>query len=212
LPTWRKLLEALTGFGDNRDLLLKESFSAAALAELEAIRENPAPYGQVSRIDGLIKTVDSVNEAAAQDKRELALKSIDAKLAEVQKSLDQVQANADLRNKALYPLQDLKTRVAGLSSIPKILYLQEQAGNLLDDAMMVIQAALAKPVSPPGPGKPATPPIPPVPQPKPSKVIRAAELSPTIYLETEAEVEAYVARLKAELLDAIHSGKRARIS
>ncbi|GAB6046505.1 BREX system P-loop protein BrxC [Methyloparacoccus murrellii] len=211
LPTWRKLLEALTGFGDNRDLLLKASASAAALAELEAIRENPAPYGQVSRIDGLIKTVDSVNEAAAQDKREQALKSIDAQLAEVGKSLDQVQADADLRNKALHPLQDLKTRVAGLSSIPKILYLQEQGGTLLDDAMLVIQSALAKPVSPPGPGKPATPPTPPVPQPKLSQVIRAAELSPTIYLETEAEVEVFVARLKAELLDAIQSGKRARI-
>jgi hypothetical protein len=48
--------------------------------------------------------------------------------------------------------------------------------------------------------------------PKPSRVIRAAELSPTIYLETEAEVEAYVAKLKAELLKTIHSGKRARIS
>ena len=48
--------------------------------------------------------------------------------------------------------------------------------------------------------------------PKPSKVIRAADLSPSIYLETEAEVEAYVAKLKAELLDVIQSGKRARIS
>ena len=212
LPAWYRLLEALTGFGDNRDLLLKESHSATALAELEAIRENPAPYGYIPRIEGLIKTVDAVNEAAAQDTRERTLKSIDAKLAEVQKSLDQVQADADLRNKALYPLQDLKTKVAGLSSIPKISYLQGQAGNLLDDAMMVIQDALAKPVPPSAPGKPATPQTPPAPQPKPSRVIRAAELSPTIYLETEAEVEAYVARLKAELLDAIHSGKRARIS
>jgi hypothetical protein len=42
-------------------------------------------------------------------------------------------------------------------------------------------------------------------------VIRAADLSPSIYLETEAEVEAYVAKLKAELLDTIQSGKRARI-
>jgi hypothetical protein len=31
--------------------------------------------------------------------------------------------------------------------------------------------------------------------PKPAKVIRAADLSPTIYLETEAEVESYVAKL-----------------
>lgn len=211
LPAWHKLLEALTGFGDNRDILLKESASAKALSDLEAIRENPAPYGHIPRIEGLIKTVDSVNEAAAQDTRERALKSIDAKLAEVQKSLEQVQADADLRNKALYPLQDLKTKVAGLSSIPKIAYLQDQAGNLLDDAMMVIQDALAKPVSPPAPGKPTTPQTPPAPQPKPSKVIRAAELSPTIYLETEADVEAFVAKLKDELLGTIHSGKRARI-
>jgi hypothetical protein len=48
--------------------------------------------------------------------------------------------------------------------------------------------------------------------PKPSKVIRAADLSPTIYLETEAEVETFIARLKAELLDAIKAGQRARIS
>ena len=211
LPTWRKLLEALTGFGDNRDVLLKDAASAAALTDLEAIRDNPAPYGQIPRIDALIKTVETVNEAAAQDKRERALKSIDAKIAEVQKSLDQIQAGADLRNKALHPLQDLKNKVAGLSSIPKILYHQDQGGNLLDDAMMAIQTAMAKPVAPPEPGKPAGTPTPAAPQPKPSKVIRAAELSPSIYLETEGEVEAYIAKLKAELLDTIQSGKRARI-
>ncbi|MDQ5960194.1 MAG: hypothetical protein QG592_1276, partial [Pseudomonadota bacterium] len=221
LPTWRKLLEALAGFGDNRDVLLKDATSATALAELEAIRDNPTPYGQVPRIEGLINTVEVINEAAAQDKRERALKSIDAKVAEVMKSLDQVQAPADLRNKALLPLQELNTKVAGLSSIPKIMYLQEQAGTLLDDAMGVIEKA----------NQQATPKVPTVAKdsgatttstvlttapksvaPKPAKVIRAADLSPTIYLETEAEVETYIARLKAELLDAIKAGQRARIS
>lgn len=207
LPTWRKLLEALTGFGDNRDVLLKDATSATALTDLEAIRDNPTPYGQIPRIEGLIKTVEAINEAVAQDKRERALKSIDAKIAEVMKSLDQVQASADLRNKALLTLQELKTKVAGLSSIPKILYLQEQAGNLLDDAMEIIEKASQKPASvakDPDAGPNTTPP-------KTSKVIRAADLSPSIYLETEAEVEAYVATLKAELLETIHSGKRARI-
>ncbi len=217
LPTWRKLLEALTGFGDNRDVLLKEATSAAALAELEAIRDNPTPYGHIPRIEGLIKTVEGVNEAAAQVKRERALKSIDTKIAEVMKALDQVQASAYLRNKALLALQELKTKVAGLSSIPKILYQQEQAGTLLDDAMEVIEKASQKSATvakDPGAatgstvlttGARSTPP-------KPIKVIRAADLSPSIYLETEAEVEAYLARLKAELLDVIQSGKRARIS
>jgi hypothetical protein len=212
LPTWHKLLDALTGFGDNRDILLKETTSATALADLEAIRENPAPYAQVSRIEALIKTVESVNEAAAQQKRELALKSIDAKLAEVQKSLDQIQADAHLRNKALYPLQDLKTRVAGLISIPKILYAQDQAGTLLDEAMLAIETACKPAPTTPGTTPPTgNPPVAPT-QPKPARVIRAAELSPSIYLETEADVEAFLAKLKAELLGTIHSGKRARIS
>jgi hypothetical protein len=43
------------------------------------------------------------------------------------------------------------------------------------------------------------------------KVIRAAELSPTTYLETEAEVDRYIAQLKSELLAAIQAGQRVRI-
>jgi hypothetical protein len=216
LPTWSKLLEALTGFADNREVLQKNALSATALANLESIRDNPAPYGQIPRIEALIKTVEGINETAAQVKRERALNSIDAKIAEVIKSLDQVQASPDLRNKALHPLQELKTKVAGLSSIPKILYLQDQGGNLLDDAMGVIEKFSPKPapaVKEPG----ATAPLSVVTigtsitPPKPSKVIRAADLSPTIYLETEAEVESYVAKLKAELLSTIKAGQRARI-
>jgi hypothetical protein len=219
LPTWRTLLEALTGFGDNRDVLLKDASSAHALAELEAIRDNPAPYGQIPRIDALIKTVEAVNQTAAHAKREQALMSIDAKIAEVQKSLDQIHASPDLCNKALLALQKLKAHVAGLSSIPNILYQQEQAGTRLDEAMELIERASQMPARPAtvakevGADKNATalttgarnaPP-------KPTKVIRAAELSPSIYLETQAEVEAYVDRLKTELLDTIQSGKRARI-
>lgn len=220
LPTWSKLLEALAGFVDNREVLQKDPLSATALADLESIRDNPAPYGQIPRIDALIKKVEAINESVAQVKRERALNSIDVKIAEVVKSLDQVQAPADLRNKALFPLQELKTKVAGLSSIPKIMYLQEQAGMLLDDAMDIIEKASQQAVpkaqtvvkdsgattlssvwitAPNGVA------------PKPSKVIRAADLSPTIYLETEAEVESYVAKLKAELLSTIKAGQRARI-
>ena len=216
LPTWRKLLEALAGFADNREVLQKLPAIAASLADLESIRDNPAPYGQIPRIEGLIRTVEAANEAAAQEKRERALNSIDTKMAEVVKSLDQVQAGADLRNRALLPLQELKTHVAGLSSIPRILYLQGQAGDLLDEAMVVLEKASQKhatvlkdsgntttqKVMTTGTSTAA---------PKPAKVIRAADLSPTIYLETAAEVESYVGKLRAELLAAIKAGQRARI-
>jgi hypothetical protein len=46
---------------------------------------------------------------------------------------------------------------------------------------------------------------------KPVKVIRAQALSSKTYLETEAEVEAYLARLKLVLLEVLNEGKKARI-
>lgn len=46
---------------------------------------------------------------------------------------------------------------------------------------------------------------------KTTKVIRAAELSSKTYLETEADVEAYVGKLKAELLATVRSGQMARV-
>lgn len=197
--------------------MIKDTKAAAALVDLEAIRDNPAPYGQISRIEPLIATVDGVNDGIAQDKREKALLSIDNKIAEVQKKLDAVQAEANLRNKALTKLQELKTKVAGLSSIPMIFFCQEQAGDALDEAMTIIESALHKPTptaqepgttsKPLNTGTGSTVTV----APKPAKVIRAADLATQSYLETEAEVEDYIAKLKAELMAAIKAGQRARI-
>lgn len=52
--------------------------------------------------------------------------------------------------------------------------------------------------------------VPPPPA-KTTKVIRVAELSSKTYLETEADVDTYVTKLKAELLKAVRSGQIARI-
>ncbi|MDO9048767.1 MAG: hypothetical protein Q7U66_13685 [Methylobacter sp.] len=43
------------------------------------------------------------------------------------------------------------------------------------------------------------------------KVIRAEALNTKTYLETEDEVDAYLAKLGKELLLALHEGKKARI-
>jgi hypothetical protein len=56
-------------------------------------------------------------------------------------------------------------------------------------------------------GHPNVPP----PAAKPTKVIRAADLSAKSYLETEADVEAFVTQLRAELLSAVRAGQKARL-
>ncbi|ABE46896.1 BREX system P-loop protein BrxC [Polaromonas sp. JS666] len=214
ITAWRKLLDGLRAFADNREALDKVPQAAAALAELTQIRDNPKPYGQINRIEPLVAAVTAVNEQLAQARREKALLSIDAKIAEVQAKLDAVGATPELSNKALRPLQDLKTRIASQTSIAQILYLQGQGGDAMDDAIALIEEAMAKlSAATGGTAKPVQAVQPNVAPPvaKPTRVVRAAELSSKTYLETEADVDAFVVKLRAELLAAIHSGQMARV-
>ena len=134
--------------------------------------------------------------------------SIEQKLAEIETALDHVQANADLCNNALRPMQQLKISIAGQSSIPQIRYLAERAGAHLDTAMDSIAAAQKQPapgIKEPGAGNTGTTPQ------KPVKVIRAQELSNKTYLETEDEVDAYLTKLRKALVAVLQEGKKARI-
>ncbi|MDO8264479.1 MAG: BREX system P-loop protein BrxC [Gallionella sp.] len=219
ITAWRKLLAALSQFADNRDALVKVPQAAAALADLTQIQGNPKPYGQVNRIEPLVATVTAVNEQLAQARREKALLSIDGKLAEVQAKLDATCATPDLSNKALRPLQDLKQRIASQTSIAQLLLLQGHGGDAMDDAIDLIESAsaAAKPIhqvaSPGDTAKPVQtgqPNVAPTVV-KNTRVIRAADFSTKNYLESEADVEAFLSKLKAELLAAIHAGQRARL-
>jgi DNA repair exonuclease SbcCD ATPase subunit len=217
IVAWRKLLDGLQTVADNRAALDKLPQAASALTELAQIRDNAKPYGMVSRIEPLLATVISANEQLAQEKRDRALLSVDEKLTEVQAKLSAVGASPDLSNKALRQLQDLKARIANQTSIAQILYLQGQGGEAMDDAITLIEAAVA--VKPPPVAKPAnsTKPtqtgpadVPQAPA-KTTKVVRAAELSTKSYLETEADVHAYIEKLKTELINTVRAGQIARI-
>lgn len=182
-PVWARMLDGLTSFADNREALAKETASAQALADLEAIRANPMPYAQVNRIEALLSAVEKVNESLASARREKALLSIDGKIQEATQALDQAQADPSLRNAVLQPLQSLKTQLAGLVSIPRILFLQGRAGELLDEVMDKIAAAQTKasikPAPSPTPGGTPTPPPPAPPAAKPIRVVRVDALIQT---------------------------------
>ncbi|MDD5632716.1 MAG: BREX system P-loop protein BrxC, partial [Methylococcales bacterium] len=208
ITLWQRMLEAMTAFADNHEALQQDINAANAIQELTAIRDNPAPYSQINRIEPLLNTVETVNGQLAATEREIALLAIEQKLAEIETALDHIQANADLRNKALLPMQQLKISIAGLNSIPQIHYLAERAGTHLDTAMDSIAAAQKQPapgIKESGAGNAGTTPQ------KPVKVIRAQELSNKTYLETEDEVDAYLTRLRKALLTALQEGKKARI-
>jgi hypothetical protein len=164
----------------------------------------------------LLSTVTAANERLAAQERETALLAIDQKLQEVETSLNHIQADDHLRNKALYPLQQRRISLASLSNIPKIRYQLQQADNELDSAMDIIAAA-QKPQSPAIKesgsinNTTSTYSAPAIPIQKPIKVIRAQTFSTKSYLETEAEVDAYLAKLRQVLVATLNEGKKARI-
>lgn len=231
ITTWRRLLDGLAALKDNNSKLQANEKAGPALKELCAIRDNPQPYTQINRIETLLSTAEAVNQQLAGEKREQALSKLDEMIALIKHDLDSIQANDDLRNQALRHLQALKTQIEAESSIPQIFYLQEQAGSLLDKASALIsdtqekarkaaeQKPIVKPESAKTDGGSATPvkqeaihkPSITIPQVKPTTSIRAANLTTKTYLESEADINAYLTRLKEELMKAIATGQRARI-
>lgn len=213
LPTWRRLLEALATFEDNREALAKETKAGEALKAMEALRDDAAPYSKIARIEPLVATVQTVNDALAGAQREAALGSIEARIAEVQEALNQIGAAPALCNRALQPLQTLKVKVVGMTSLPQIAYLQGQAGDRLDEAMAVIRLSVAPPPPPPPPvpGKPPVVVPPPPAAPKESKTVQASALLKRSYLESEAEIDEYLGRLRGKLVDVVKAGQRVRV-
>ena len=231
IHTWRRMLSGLAVLKDNHEKLLEDPKAATALRELDAIQSNARPYGLISKIEALLATAETANEALAADRRSHALEMIDQKIATVITDLDQIHATPELRNQALHSLQMLRQKVTAESSIPQIYYLQGQASHLLDKALDMVAEQQSKQVQKPEPqphtakdsatgtydpntktvaavSKPATVQV----TIKPTKTVKAASLTAgKQYLESETEVENYIARLRDELLAVVKAGNRARI-
>lgn len=226
IQTWRRLLNGLNLIKDNRDRLLENPKAKAALISLEQIRDDAAPYGQINQIEPLLAIVEGVNNQLVQEKRDHALARVDERIATVISDLDQIDAAPLLRNKALLPLQALRAKIAACASIPTIFYSQDQASDLMDAALDLIAKAHAEqvkatpkpPEAPyPAPTSGGKPPVVNEPKPQPpvlktTRTIKAANLSTgKPFMETPAEVDAYLQKLRAELLKAIVDGQRVRI-
>ncbi len=199
--TWDRLRDALErDFKPNQQLLEKDPAAAAALRRMAEILAAAHPYGLLHEADGLIKTVQSVNDRLLEERRAHARAKVEEKIAEASTALDQATAPPDLRNKALKPLQDIKKRIETDASIPSILMQQDMAVEERDKALELAEtASTAKEGD--APPKPV----------KPVREIRAADLAKKAYLETEQDVETYIGDLKQQLLAALAGNSRVRL-
>ena len=125
------------------------------------------------------------------------LSAIDNKIAQVGKLLDAAGASADLRNKALFGLQEPKKRLQNDVSIPNIVYTTAEVEEIYETAVELIENA-KDPINPKPPKKEV-------------KTIRPASLSSKTYLETEEDVDGFLHTMKEAITKAIRDNKRVRI-
>lgn len=233
--TWQKLSIALAvTFERNRLALEKVNNAAAALGQLNAIYQNPRPYRLIRDIEPLINTVSQVNEQLLAEKRELASSRLHIRIARVDEHLELANASAEVKNQALRPFQLALQRLDKSQSIAEIHQEITDAEDWEDEAEQLInrfieqQAQLKKPTEPTTKASPAgggtsgayvIPPTPPagVQQPAVKKVVSLEtssvfnQLTESGYIETEQDIERYLAALKAELTSLVQNNHKVRI-
>jgi len=164
----------------------------------------------VKEAAGLIQQIEQVNDALIAAHRGQVLPAVDKQIGKVQIELDAAQADHDLRNQCLYPLQQLKKQVETQTSLAHIDQAAGRALDLADQAFASLEEAVKPPPKKPGGGNvnDVTPPKPYV---KPRRVIKPSALAPEGYLETQADIDAYLDRLRGALEKVVAAGDRIEI-
>ena len=205
-PTWERLRKACDRFQLNRLELDRDETAAPALKRMREILEAPSPYGLVKEADGLISTADSVNAALITGRRSQATAAIEGHIAVLRKDVEVAGGDSVLQQACLAPLERLLAQVQTQVSIAHIAQAEAEALAEFDAAIKRIEDSLAKQPDDPTPGG-----DPPKPTVKPQRIIRPSELTTQTYLETSADVDAFLASLKQQLEEAIARSERIQI-
>ena len=202
--TWERLRKALQRFQLNHLELDRDSKASAGLRRIREILQAKSPYGLIKEADNLIQSVDAVNKGLVEARRAEATKHVDALIATLASELDNAKADAGLKSSCLSPLETLRRQIEKQESLAHITQAEGEAVHLCDAAISRIGEWLAK-------QKPKTDPTGGSPKSKPVQVIKPVELAPSAYLESEADIDAYLEKLRAALKDALAQDKRIQI-
>ena len=144
LTVWQQLKTAIINFDKNKQALEKDPKAAPALAELKRIQDNENPYNMLSKVTGLISTVNLVNDALIAEKRNHAIERVEQKIGVIKQEIENSGiSSVELSNRLLRPLQLIKQDLENEVSIPQIYMLQSTtADDCVDEALELLNKAI----------------------------------------------------------------------
>ena len=211
-PVWDKLNKASENYKLNEQQLRSNPEANSALDRIQTILKAPAPYGLIQETDKLLRIVDAVNDELLANQRAQSLQKVDSHLENIKKELATVAADDILTRACTDPLSGLRNKIESFTSLAHISQAEAQALQCKDSAISKIAEFAQKKIEAANEasGKPldassSTP------QFKPIQTIAASNFQSGGYLETADQVESYIAKLRAELMAAVDTGKRVEI-
>ena len=200
--TWKSLRNAVNQLAQNRLQLEGDAEAGPALRRMEEILGSKAPYGMLHEVAALSHTATTANDAIVQDSRIPIVQEIQGLLEEVNNALGQISSSASLTASATAGLKKLLAAAESTTSIAHLMQARLQAQASYNSAMKAIDEA----------------PRPKTPDPKPPKpkLKRRRFVDPKLFcsgpvIETEQQIEDFLAKLRSELEAAIKAGDRVQL-
>lgn len=193
-PAWERILDVYERTRPNEAAIREHDGKAAeALSTLREIIKSPTPYARIPEATQLTTKVEAANKAVLNAAHAKAKEAI----AEVQQNLDAAISEIPDEEATLYqkPLLDLKESLDKESITGNLNQVRERAATAYNSIIDQINKRAAEQGTPPPPKA------------KPIRTIRP----PAKTLETAADVDTYLAALKAEILAAIEGGEKVQV-
>ncbi|MEZ6117129.1 MAG: BREX system P-loop protein BrxC [Pirellulaceae bacterium] len=205
-PTWEKLRKSAQRLNLNRFELDADESARKALDRMEQILKAPSPYGILQEADGLISTAEAVNRQIVDQRRQSALRHINELHSQVLAELESAGADDRLKANSTGPLEELRDNVATQESVAHIAQAVQRAEEARDSALKLIDEFVAKKATESSGGSESPKPVI-----KPRCEIRPSVLVAKTYLETKDDADAFIDKLRSEIVAAIAAGKRVQI-
>lgn len=212
--SWEALRATVDQLAQNRLQLEAQGEAGPALARMEYILATPHPYNLLQEVAALSYTARSVNDQMVADARGPAIDEIQGLLDGITVELDKMSANEPLRSRATSELSNLLRTANQATSIAHITQARQTADDAYDRALTAIEQALfaieqAQVLPPPKPDDPTPPP--PRPPVKKRRVVEAKSLWSGSFIETEADVDDFLNKLRAALEAALAANEKVQI-
>jgi len=206
---WERLRKAYERFQLNRLELERHPEAGSALKRMNDILTAPDPYKLIKEAESLINTVNSVNARLLSEARSHAAQRIDSHLATIATDIAAAKGDGSLRTACLKPLETLRSRMQAEDSLAHITQIETEARKEFDAAAVRIENFAVKAAEAAAPSNAG--PLVSIPALKKKYLVEPSRLVQLPYLETKADVDEFLKRLRAELEQAIDRNERIEI-